>query len=101
MSCGVFTLNLLGLNGLAMEVLFFVISLLGLGGGSVLIYFSDSPLQKVKPRIDYGLYSLAGILLVAMVGNLLNRWTAAGLTLALAIILATILITEIFIQDYS
>lgn len=101
MSCGVFTLNLLGLNGSAMEVLFFVISLLGLGGGSVLIYFSDSPIQKVKPRIDYGLYSLAGILLVAMIGNLLNRWTAAGLILALAVILTTILITEILIQDYS
>jgi len=99
-SCGIFILNLFGLNGTAMVVLFFVISLLGLGCGSGLIYFSDSPIQKVKPRIDYGLYGLACILPIAMIANLFNRWTSAGLIWLLAVLLTTILIVETIFQEY-
>jgi hypothetical protein len=100
LSCGIFIMDLFGLNGTAMVVLFFLISLVGLGGGSVLIYLSDSAIQKVKPRIDYGLYGLAGILLIAMIANLFNWWIIAGLILLLAVILITMLITEFVLQDY-
>ena len=99
MSCGVFVWNFFGLSGTAIVVLFFIISLMGLAGGSVLIYCSDSELQRVKPRIDYGLYGLAGVLLTAMIANLFNHWIFAGLLWLFGILLTTILLVEIVFKE--
>lgn len=95
-SCGIFVLSLFGLNGIGMVVLILAISLISLVVGSVLLYLSDSSIKKTFPRIDYGLYGLAGILLIGMLANLLGWWIFAGLVLLLAVLLTIVLITEMF-----
>ncbi len=100
-SCGVFILNIFGLRGTSIVILIFVISLMCLVAGSVLLYFSDFPIQKFSPRIDYGLYGLAGILLIDMITTLIGRWIFAGFLLLLAVLLASILISYMFFQESS
>jgi len=75
-----------------MIALMFVTSLISLVVGSVLLYRRGSPIQKSSPRIDYGLYGLAGIILTGMIANLLGLWIFAGLILLLAVLLTSILI---------
>jgi len=94
-SCGAFVLNLFGLNGTWMVVLILITSIICLVGGSVLLYLSDSPIQQSSPRIDYGLYGLAGILLIGMIANLLGWWIFAGVVLLLAVLLTSILISNL------
>jgi hypothetical protein len=91
-SCGIFVLNIFGLNGASLVVLMFVTSLISLVGGSVLLYRRGTPIQKSSPRIDYGLYGLAGIILIGMIADLLGWWIFAGLVLLLAVLLTSILI---------
>jgi hypothetical protein len=100
-SCGVFILNIFGLKGTSIVILTFVISLMCLVVGSVLLYHSDLPVQKFSPRIDYGLYGLAGILLIDMIATLLGWWIFAELVLLLAVILTSILISYGLFQEYS
>jgi len=97
-TCGIFVLSLFGLKGASMVVLMLVTSLISLGVGGVLLYHSDSPIQKSSPRIDYGLYGLAGILLIGMIANLLGWWIFAGLVLLLAVLLTSILIPNMLFR---
>ena len=90
-SCGIFVLSILGLKGAAIVVLMVVTSLISLVAGSVLLYRRGSPIQKSSPRIDYGLYGLAGIIVIGMIANLLGLWIFAGLVLLLAVLLTSIL----------
>jgi hypothetical protein len=69
-----------------------VTSLISLVVGSVLLYRRGSPIQKSSPRIDYGLYVMAGMKLIGMIANLLGWWIFAGLVLLLAVLLTSILI---------
>jgi hypothetical protein len=94
-ACGVFVMDLFGLNGTPMLVLILTVSFLFLIGGCILLYFSDSPLKKSAPRTDYGLYILAGILLIGMIANLFSLWIFAGLIVLLSILLGTVLIPSI------
>jgi len=66
-------------------------SLISLAAGSVLLYRRGSALQRSSPRIDFGLYGLAGIILTGMIANLLGWWIFAGLLLLLAALLTSIL----------
>jgi hypothetical protein len=91
-SCGIFVLSIFGLKGASLVVLIFVASLISLVVGSVLLYRRGTPIQKSSPRIDYGLYGLAGIILMGMIANLLGWWIFAGLVLLLAVLLTSILI---------
>jgi hypothetical protein len=91
-TCGIFVLNIFGLKGATMVALMFVTSLISLVVGSVLLYRRGTPIQKSSPRIDYGLYGLAGIMLIGMIANLLGWWIFAGLVLLLAVLLTSILI---------
>jgi hypothetical protein len=91
-SCGIFVLSIFGLKGSSLVVLMFVTSLISLVVGSVLLYRRGTPFQKSSPRIDVGLYGLAGIILVGMIANLLGWWIFAGLVLLLAVILTSILV---------
>jgi len=93
-TCGIFVLNLFGLQGVSMVVLMLVTSLICLVGGSILLYLSSSAVQQSSPRIDYGLYGLAGTLLIGMIANLLTWWIFAGLVLLLAVLLTSILISN-------
>ena len=90
-SCGIFVLNIFGLNGATLVVLMVLTSLLSLVVGSVLLYHRGSALQRSSPRIDLGLYGLAGILLTGMIANLFGWWILAGLLLLLAALLTSIL----------
>lgn len=90
-SCGIFILSIFGLNGATLVALMVLISLLCLVAGSVLLYRKGSVLQRSSPRIDFGLYGLAGILLLDMIANLLCWWILAGLLLLLAALLTSIL----------
>jgi hypothetical protein len=90
-SCGIFVLSIFGLKGASLVALVFVTSLISLVAGSVLLYRRGSPIQKSSPRIDYGLFGLAGILVIGMVANLLGLWIFAGLVLLLAVLLTSIL----------
>ena len=94
-SCGIFVLSIFGLKGASIVVLMFVTSLISLVAGSVLLYRRGSPIQKSSPRIDYGLYGLAGIILIGMIANLLGLWIFAGLVLLLAVLLTSILISHL------
>jgi hypothetical protein len=100
-SCGTFVLNLFGLKGAAMVALMLVTSLISLGAGSALLFLSDSPIQKSSPRIDYGLYALAGILVTGMIANLLGWWIFAGLVQLLAVLLSIILIVNMLMLSGS
>jgi hypothetical protein len=100
-SCGIFILNILGLKGTTLVTLIFVISSLCLIAGSVLLYYSDLPIKRFSPRMDYGLYGLAGILLIGMIANLLDWWIFAGLVLLLAVLLTSVLISAVLFQEYS
>ena len=100
-SCGIFVLSLFGLNGSALVALFMGTSLLSLAAGSVLINRSGSPIQNTSPRLDYGLYGLAGLLLVGMLANLLGWWIFAGLILVLAVLLTGILIPNMLFLSGS
>lgn len=91
-SCGIFVLSLFGLKGTAVVVLTVAISLISLVMGSVLLYRSDSPIQKTSLRLDSGLHALAGFLLIGMIANLLGWWIFAGLLLILAVLLTSLLI---------
>jgi hypothetical protein len=91
-SCGIFILDIFGLKGTSMIVLMFVTSLISLVVGSVLLYRRGSPIQKSSPRIDYGLYGLAGIILTGMIANFFGWWIFSGLVLLLAVLLTSILI---------
>ncbi len=91
-SCGIFVLDIFGLKGATAVFLLFVTTLISLVAGSVLLYRRGTPIQKSSPRIDYGLYVLAGIILIGMIANLLGWWIFAGLVLLLAVILTSILI---------
>ena len=90
-SCGIFVLNLFGLRGNMLVVLMLVASLIGLLAGGFLLDLGNSPLQHSSPRVDAGLYGLAGILVIGMIANLLGWWIFAGLLLLLAVLLAIIL----------
>jgi hypothetical protein len=98
-SCGIFVLNLFGLKGASMVVLMLVTSLSCLVVGSVLLYLGSPPIQKSSPRIDYGLYGLAAILLIGMIANLLGWWIFAGLVLVLAVLLTIVLIPSMLKQS--
>ncbi len=91
-SCGIFVWSLFGLKGASLVVLVFVTSLISLVVGSVLLYRRGTPIQKSSPRIDVGLFVLAGIILIGMIANLLGWWIFAGLVLLLAVLLTSILI---------
>ncbi len=93
-SCGIFVGSLFGLKGAWLVALMLVASIACLGVGSLLLYRSDSLMKKSSPRIDHGLYGLAGILLVDMITNLLGWWVFAGVVLLLAILLASALIAD-------
>lgn len=93
-ACGVFVLDLLGLNGTALVLLMSGTSLICLVAGSLLLFRNTSALQDYSPRLDYGFYGLAGILLTGIVTNLLGWWIVAGLLLLLAILLASVLIAH-------
>jgi hypothetical protein len=97
-SCGIFVLSLFGLKGAAMVVLMLVTSVIGLVVGSVLLYLGSPPNQESSPRIDYGLYVLAAILLIGMIANLLGWWIFAGLVLVLAVLLTIVLIPSMLNQ---
>jgi hypothetical protein len=90
-SCGIFIVNIFGLKGVWIVALMFAVSLISLVAGSILLYRRDSALQKSSPRLDFGLYGLAGIVLTGMTANLLGWWILAGLLLLLAILLTSIL----------
>ena len=90
-SCGIFVLSIFGLKGATIVVLMVLTSLISLVAGSVLLYRKNSPLQRSSPRIDHGLYGLAGIILTGMMANLLGWWILAGLLLLLAVLLSSIL----------
>jgi hypothetical protein len=98
-SCGIFVLSLFGLKGASMVVLMLVTSLISLVVGSVLLYLGSPPIQKSSPRIDYGLYVLAAILLIGMIANLLSWWIFAGLVLVLAVLLTIVLIPSMLKQS--
>ncbi len=98
-SCGIFVLSLFGLKGASMVVLMLVTSLSCLVVGSVLLYHDDPPIQNSSPRIDYGLYLLAAILLIGMIANLLGWWIFAGLVLVLAVLLTIVLIPSMLKQS--
>ncbi len=91
-SCGIFILSIFGLKGTTLVALMVLTSLLSLAAGSVLLYRRGSALQRSSPRIDHGLYGLAGILLTGMIANLLGWWIPAGLLLLLAVLLSSILL---------
>jgi len=91
-SCGIFTLSFFGLKGTPMVVLMLVTSLISLVVGSVLLYPCSAEHRELSPRIEYGLYLLAAILLIGMVANLLGWWIFAGLVLVLAALLTIVLI---------
>ena len=90
-SCGVFILSIFGLKGASLVALMVMTSLLSLVAGSVLLYRKGSLIQRSSPRIDHGLYGLAGIILASMIANLLGLWIFAGLLLLLAVLLTCIL----------
>ena len=90
-SCGIFVLSIFGLKGITLVVLMVLTSLISLVAGSVLLYRKGSPLQRSSPRIDFGLYGLAGILMTDMIANLLGWYILAGLLLLLAVLLTSIL----------
>lgn len=90
-SCGIFVLSIFGLKGAFIVALVFVASLISLVAGSFLLYRRGSPIQKSSPRIDYGLYGLAGIILTGLIAHLLGLWIFAGLLLLLAALLSSIL----------
>jgi len=90
-SCGIFVLSIFGLKGASLVVLMVLTSLISLAAGSVLLYLRGSPLQRSSPRIDFGLYGLAGILVIDMIANLLGWYILAGLLLLLAALLTSIL----------
>jgi hypothetical protein len=94
-SCGVFVLDFLGLSGTSMVALIVSTSFIFLTIGSLLLSRGDSRLKKAKPRIDNGLYILAGIILFGIVAALLGWWIISGLTLLLTILLGSILLTTI------
>ena len=80
------------MKGTTVVFLLFVTTLISLVAGSVLLYRRGTSIQKSSPRIDYGLYGLAGIILIGMIANLLGWWIFAGLVLLLAVLLTNILI---------
>ncbi len=90
-SCGIFILSIFGLKGTTLVALMVLTSLISLAAGSVLLYRRGSALQRSSPRIDFGLYGLAGIILTGMIANLLGWWIFAGLLLLLAALLTSIL----------
>jgi hypothetical protein len=94
-SCGVFILSIFGLKGASLGALMVMTSLLSLVAGSVLLYRKGSLIQRSSPRIDYGLYGLAGIILTGMIVNLLGLWIFAGLLLLLAVLLTCILLINL------
>ncbi len=96
-ACGIFVWSPFGLKGASMVVLMFMTGLISLLVGSILLYFGDSPIQKTSPLIDYGLYGMAGILLVGMIANLLGWWILAGLFLLLAVLLASVMISHMLV----
>ena len=98
-SCGIFVLSLFGLKGASIVVLMLVTSLISLVAGSVLLFLGNPPIQKSSPRIDYGLYLLAAILLIGMIANLLGWWIFAGLVLVLAVLLTIVLIPSMLKQS--
>ncbi len=93
-SCGIFVGGLFGLKGAWIVALTLAAGIASLVVGSILLYLSDSPIKKSSPPIDYGLYGLAGLLVVDIIANLLGRWIVAGLLVLLAIMLASALIAD-------
>ena len=77
----------------------FVTSLISLVAGSVLLYRGNPPIQNSSPRIDYGLYGLAAIILIGMMANLFGWWIFAGLVLVLAVLLTIVLIPSLLHQS--
>jgi hypothetical protein len=98
-SCGVFVLNLFGLKGDFIVALMVVTGLICLVVGSVLLYLSDASIKKSSPRVDYGLYGLAGFLLISMIANLLGWWIFAGIVLLLAVLFTVVLLPNVFIRN--
>lgn len=98
-SCGIFVLSLFGLKGASMVVLMLVTSLICLVVGSVLLYPGSPSNQESSPRIEYGLYGLAAILLIGMIANLLGWWILAGLVLVLDVLLTIVLIPSMLKQS--
>ncbi len=93
-ACGIFVWSLFGLRGGAVVVLTFIASLISLLVGSVLLYISDSAIQNSSPRLDYGLYGIAGILLLGMIANLLAWWNLALIFLVVAVILTVVILSH-------
>ena len=93
-SCGIFVGGFFGLKGAWIVALILAASIASLATGSILLYLSDSPIKRSSPRIDHGLYVLAGILVIDIIANLLGWWVFAGLLLLLVLILASALIAD-------
>ena len=94
-SCGVFVLDLFGLSGRWIEVLFVGISLICLTIGCLLLKSSKSRLKDSFPRLDHGLFILAGMIAFGMLADLLGWWIPAGLVLLLTILFTIVMIPSI------
>jgi hypothetical protein len=97
-SCGVFVMNFLGLKGTAIILVMIITSLICLAFGSVLLNNFDTRLHNSSPRIDVGLYILAGILLLGMMADFLGWWILSGIIILLAILLTVVLVSHMLLS---
>lgn len=100
-SCGIFITRFLNLNGKISALVMILVSLVGLLLGCAFLFFSHSSLHKSSPRLDVGLYLLAGALIADCMGNILGWVFLTGVFFLVAILLVFILIPQIIIFKFQ